>query len=108
MSSPQTLEAGASRARRSLAAVLAALLLACLSVTAHAQPATADDELKQAKKELRETRERVRERTRKIRMLQRRMNRLATRIARTEARVIETRAPPRPPRTGDGRTAGPG
>jgi murein DD-endopeptidase MepM/ murein hydrolase activator NlpD len=90
MSSPQTLEAGASRARRSLAAVIAALLLACLSVTAHAQPAPADDELKQAKRELRETREQVRERTRKIRTLQRRMNRLATRIARTEARVIET------------------
>ena len=90
MSSPRTLEAGASRARRSLGVVLAALLLACLSATGHAQLASADDELKQAKKELRETRERVRERNAKIRTLQRRMNRLATRIARTEARVIET------------------
>ena len=90
MSGPQTLARGASSARRSLAVTLAALLLACLLATAHAEPASADDALKQAKKELRETREQVRERTGKIRTLQRRMNRLATRIARMEARVIET------------------
>ena len=90
MSGPQQLARGASRARRSLAATLAALLLACLLATIHAQLASADDELRQARRELRETREQVRERTMKIRTLQRRMDRLATRIARTEARVIET------------------
>lgn len=90
MSSPQTLEAGAPRARRILTAALAVLLLACLSGIGPADPAFAGDELKQAKKELRETRERVRERTKKVQKLQRRMNRLATGIARTEARVIET------------------
>jgi septal ring factor EnvC (AmiA/AmiB activator) len=90
MSCPQTLARGASRARRSLTATLAALLLACLSGIAPADPASADDELKQAKRELRQTREQVREKTTKIGTLQRRMDRLATRIARTEARVIET------------------
>src|SRR5262245_42778459 len=90
MSGRQTLARGASRARRIPAAIVAALLLACLSVTAHAQPAPTDEDLKQAKRELRETRDHVRERTRKIGTLQRRMNRLATRVARTEARVIET------------------
>lgn len=90
MSCPQTLARGAWRARRSVAATIAALLLTSLLATAHPEPASADDALKQAKKELRETRERVRERRTKIRTLQRRMNRLATRIARTEARVIQT------------------
>jgi septal ring factor EnvC (AmiA/AmiB activator) len=89
MSCPQTLARGASRARRSLAATLAALLLACLSGIAPADPASADGELKQAKRELRQTREQVRERTTKIHASAR-MDRLATRIARTEARVIET------------------
>jgi murein DD-endopeptidase MepM/ murein hydrolase activator NlpD len=88
MSSPRTLDAGASRVRRIAAAIAAALLLTCVSGIVASNLAFAEDELKDSKQELRETKDKARARTTKIKKLQRRMNRLATRIARTEADVI--------------------
>jgi murein DD-endopeptidase MepM/ murein hydrolase activator NlpD len=90
MSGPSTLARGASRARRSLAAIVAVLLLACLLASVHAQFASADDELKQTKHELRQAKERVRDRRAKIRTLQRHMNVLATRIAKAQGEIVKT------------------
>jgi murein DD-endopeptidase MepM/ murein hydrolase activator NlpD len=89
MSSPRTIEAGASRARRIAAGILAAVVLSVLAGPAISSLANAPDELKEAKKELAETRGRVQERLTRLKILQRRMSRLATRIWRTENRLVE-------------------
>ena len=90
MSSPRTLDAGASRARRIGATIAAALLLTCVSGIVASNLALAEDELQDSKQQLRKTKDKARARTTKVKTLQRRMNRLATRIARTEADVIES------------------
>jgi murein DD-endopeptidase MepM/ murein hydrolase activator NlpD len=92
MSSPRPIEAGASRARRTAVAFVAALLLACVPVVALSGLASADDAVKQTKKELREAKERVRDRRAKIRQLQRHLNVLATRISKAQAQIGRTEA----------------
>ena len=87
MSSPRTTRTGTSRARRIVAASVAALVLACLSGAASGS-ASADDQLKQSKQELHATKDKVRAQLRKIRTLQRRMNGLATRISKSQSDIV--------------------
>lgn len=87
MSSPRTIEAGASRARRIVAEIVAALLLACLPGVAISGLASADDALKENKQELHATKDKVRARSKRIRVLQQRMNGLATRISRSQSDI---------------------
>jgi murein DD-endopeptidase MepM/ murein hydrolase activator NlpD len=89
MSRPRSIEAGASRARRIAAGVLAAVVLSMLPGPAISSLADAPDELKEAKKERAEVRGRVQERLKRLKLLQRRTSRIATRISRTENRLVE-------------------
>lgn len=97
MSSPQSIEAGASRARRIVAGFLAALVLTCLPTIGLSRLAAADDQptasqagdqLKESKQELHATKDEMRARLKKIRKLQRHMNVLATRISRTQREIF--------------------
>jgi murein DD-endopeptidase MepM/ murein hydrolase activator NlpD len=92
MSSPRTIEAGASRASRIVAGIIAAFLLACLPGVAISGLASAEDHLKESKQELHATKDKMRARLKKIRNLQRHMNALATRISRSEREILQTEA----------------
>jgi murein DD-endopeptidase MepM/ murein hydrolase activator NlpD len=89
MSSPRTIEAGASRARSLAVAVVAAMVLACVPLVAISGLATAEDELKEAKHELHAAKDKVRARTKRIRVLQHQMDRLATHISRAQSELFE-------------------
>jgi murein DD-endopeptidase MepM/ murein hydrolase activator NlpD len=94
MSSPQAIEARASRVRQIVAGVAAVLVLASVPAVGLSRVASADeDKLKENKQELHEAKDRYRAQTRKIRVLQKAMNRLATRISQAEQEIvrIETR-----------------
>jgi murein DD-endopeptidase MepM/ murein hydrolase activator NlpD len=90
MSSPQTPEAGAPRARRTAVALATALLLVCLPAVVLSPFASAEDTVKQTKQELRQAKEQVRERRAKIRVLQHHMNALATRISKAQTEIAKT------------------
>ena len=88
MSSPRTPRGGASRARRIVAASVAAFVLACLPGVAFSGLASADDQLKESKQELHATKDKVRAQLKKIRKLQKRMNGLATRISKSQSDIV--------------------